>query len=1434
MEPHKVILAPPAQNPKWLCLTNTMKNWFLAIACLMASGLAIPSHLQAQSGPPQYWYGAATVSDPGCNASGYCASLADACNALFNGPNLISPSSYVDPIHSGGWCRVYDVATSSYLAPNFMPPTCPTGTVVDVNTPSGCVPSGDAQPPKDIGSCHAGGASCGDPIDVGSGNVFEKATDYQTSGQNVLEFRRFYNSRGTVSGILGTNWRSNYDRYIRIYGSGGTVGFGAERSDGQVLLFTKSGSSYVPDSDVDVTLTNSGSTWTLTEHDDTVETYTTTSVGDEALLNTITARNGYTQTLTYNGRNQLTSVTDSYGRTITLSVNGDGLLSSITTPDSTTIGYAYNGSGPFARLTTVTFPTSPATSVTYNYANTSVPSAVTGVTDENGNAYKTWTYDAYGRGLTSQLGSGANQTTVVYSSPANPTVTNALGVTDTYTFTTLQNVPKVTGISRAVTSTTAAATEAFGYDTNGYRNSFTDWNGNQTTFVNNTHGMPTTINEAVGTSVARTTTIAYDSTCVHLPDSTTTSGLTANFTYDSSCDVLTSTLTDTTTQSIPYSTNGQTRTTTYTYSNFLLATVKNPNGNTTTFGHDSTGALTSITDALSHVTNITSHTGGGLPETIVDPNSVTTTLTYSPRQWLLSSAVSGPDGTFTTNWQYDSAGNMIKKTLPDNSYLAPSYDTAHRVIKITDALGDYATLTLDALGDVTAYGAYPSSGGSPWSSHSDSYDALGRTLVDTGGRSQTVTRAYDANGNITTVKDGFGNATTNVFDPLNRLSTSTDPNSGVATITYDAYGRDTNVKDANSNSTAYVYNGFGDAIQQASPDSGTTVFKYDGDRNLTQRTDAVGNVMNAAYDALDRNTSLQYPGDTTKDVWKTYDQTGSNHGSSIGRLTSVADTAGCCYAIGYDERGNVHFAQRTIGSSYSTLWQGYDNAGRPSGFTYPSGIYVGYLRDAQGRVNEVYLNTVGSSTNQVVAWIGNAPFGPMDYITYGNNVYGAYHLDADYSISNIQQQNSSATYLQNITYTLDNNNNVTGISDAVNAANGQTLGYDIISRLTSAVSGTSGYGSYGWTLDKVGNRLSQTFGSTTTNYSYTSGTNRLSAIGSTSVTTNADGNITSIPPANSGTPATLAYGADGRLTSVTGSPIGATFVTDFMGERFSKTEPGSHPTYYTYGMDGALLEETNNGTTIDYIYADGRPIAMFLPTSGGTSGTMYYIHDDRIGQPQFVTNSSQSVVWSTTYQPHGSSGLITGSITQNLRFPGQYFDVETGFNYNHFRDYMPNLGRYLESDPIGIKGGLNPFLYAGANPLKFFDRAGLQENGPITPLPVEEVSSTDMESSLWNTGTISANRIGELQEDQQDAYENGQSLASGFDLATQMAQQLANIFSNSGNQNMTQVPYTPIWPYADYLPSGIGEGNSWGFCTPANIYGTPSSGDGTSLSNLEQ
>ncbi len=103
----------------------------------------------------------------------------------------------------------------------------------------------------------------------------------------------------------------------------------------------------------------------------------------------------------------------------------------------------------------------------------------------------------------------------------------------------------------------------------------------------------------------------------------------------------------------------------------------------------------------------------------------------------------------------------------------------------------------------------------------------------------------------------------------------------------------------------------------------------------------------------------------------------------------------------------------------------------------------------------------------------------------------------------------------------------------------------------------------------------------------------------------------------------------------------------------------------------------------------------------------YYFHNDHLGTPQVLTDSGQNIVWQGEYQPFGEVTEAVNTVEQNLRFPGQYFDRESGLHYNYFRDYDPGIGRYVESDPIGLRGGLNSFVYANSNPLTNVDPNGL-------------------------------------------------------------------------------------------------------------------------------
>jgi RHS repeat-associated protein len=1045
----------------------------------------------------------------------------------------------------------------------------------------------------------------------------------------------------------------------------------------------------------------------LTDHNGTTEVYSAIN-GTEGLLQSITLRNGYAQTMTYNSNGQLAAVTDSYGRQLIFTYS-NGVVSTVTTPDGLVLTYGYNSiNSTDDQLASVSYSASPVTSQQYLYQNANLPYALTSIQDENGAPYESWTYDTFGRGLTSQTGGIANLTTVTYDlTNQMRTVTNALGVTDTYTVAFLQNDWKTTTISRAATSTTAAATETSTYDANGYLSSKTDWNGNQTTYVNNSHGDPTTINEGVGSSVARTTTIAYDPTWVHLPDTITTPGLTTASTYDASGNVLTKALTDTT--------NSSTRVWQYTWQNSLLASVQSPRTDVvekTKYAYDSTGALTGITNPLNQQTTITSHTGGGLPQTIIDPNGVTTNLTYDPRQHLLTSTVMTSAGNRTTAYGYDAAENLTGVTQPDGSGLSYTYDAAHRLTASTDLFGQKISYTLDALGDRTASNVLNASG-TATGQHSNTFDALGHMLQDIGASNQISSFTYDAVGNMVTATDQASNTTHRSFDALNRPYQTTDPASGITTTRYDAHDRPLTVTAPIGATTAYVYDGFGDLIQESNPNTGTTVYNYDSTGNRIKRVAAIGATTQYTYDALDRVLTKTFPSDGAENVTYTYDQSG--HGSGIGRLTSVSDAAGTL-SRSYDQLGNLLGDARTTSAAVLTTAYTYDAANRIASITYPSDTTVSYTRDIMGRITAVAAQPSAGTSTPVVSNVAYEPFGPYTALTYGNGVVETLGFDHDYRLTGITDAGTSR--LQNLAYAYYPTNNVQTITDAVNSRNSRSFSYDNLQRLSHAVGSCAVgcYGSFGYTYDKDGNQLSETLGATTTNYGYGTGSDQLATISMRGVVTQAigytaDGRIASLNPgiqAPAGQYVTsLSYNQSAQLSAVNaaGGAL-ARYTYDGFGQRLIKTVSGSYGEIYQYAQSGMLLEETNASgvARADYIYLGGRPIA----TLNNPTSAIYFLHDDLLGTPQLATDAGQNIQWRASYGPFGQTSSVSGTVTQNLRLPGQYFDLETGWNHNGFRDYMPGLGRYIEPDPLGRLGsGNNLYAYAGDNPISQSDPTGL-------------------------------------------------------------------------------------------------------------------------------
>jgi RHS repeat-associated protein len=231
------------------------------------------------------------------------------------------------------------------------------------------------------------------------------------------------------------------------------------------------------------------------------------------------------------------------------------------------------------------------------------------------------------------------------------------------------------------------------------------------------------------------------------------------------------------------------------------------------------------------------------------------------------------------------------------------------------------------------------------------------------------------------------------------------------------------------------------------------------------------------------------------------------------------------------------------------------------------------------------------------------------------------------------------------------------------------------------------------------------------------------------------------------------YDVEGRLKNFESSgkiddkKISAQYRYDPFGRRIGKllsTSSGVKSIFYIYNRFGLLAESDENGAvTKAYAFNPTKAVAgtwsseplwqaNVAKSDLRDSGSKYnYLHVDNLGAPILATDSDGFVAWETIYGAYGIPYIFLDNAEINLRYPGQYFDEESNSNYNFFRNYRYDIGRYIQADPIGVDGGLNLYSYSNNNPLIYFDIFGLQALGcndyvlgrpriVTTEMPIEE------------------------------------------------------------------------------------------------------------------
>ena len=1171
---------------------------------------------------------------------------------LVTGENRIEVTGTIDPPNS---CSTNDEITVYYE------PNAETGPDDEL---------GGSPEPGD-GPCKSQNYG-GDPINIATGNVTTRVTDFTSTVPGYhpalqLKFERFYNSQSEFSGSLGRGWTHTYELDVILAEAGGLVG--VRRASGQVLYFKDNGdNTFTPPKGAHNQLILSGGQYLFKTIEDI--TYTFNGEGNLLFIKDIHDNQLTMQYQSVDFPEQLTGVEDDFGRTLQFEYNyNTGLLNKMTDPASREYIYAEDAAG-VGNLYQVTYPTDTDPEIiTYQYGDSADPYNLTAIIDENGHTY-TYSYDAEDRAYISYGQDNDELIEVDFSGNDTIVLTNSLGDITHYTRSTQDDIGYITAITAPENNgghcSTCGEIGTFSYSGDYLERTVTDARGTSTRFTYDTRGNLLTMLEAENTPVQRLVEYVPDPVfnkpvqIVRQSVDTLTENRTINIIYDATTGLMQS-------MAVHGYVNGQleTRTTIFPlYTNRgQLREINGPrsdvNDNTTFEYYPDNdadifnrGMFFQVTNGLNHVTEFSDYNQFGQAETIKDANNVVTTLAYDPRGRLLSITVNGK----ITEYDYDKVGNLKTITPPDSKGITGFvYTNNDRLQDIQDQLGNYLRFSYDTEGNQTSEKRYT------YNHLLQQYLNYEYTPFNYLNRIVNPDLTFtllepDENGNVAAVTDPVDYRTDFDYDELNRLKKRTQPGTVVTDLTYDSHDNPDLITDPVNVGTDYDYSDFGEAGTRDSKDSGVTSFYYDPAGNLITIVDANQTSVHYGHDALNRLDSITYtPPDAGREISFVYDDPAVAY--SKGRLTSYTDSSGT-NSYQYDLLGRVTQESRTIDSIAYTTSYGYNDRNNLAILTYPTGTQITFQRYDNERLSGILINSQPLTQN-----VSYRPFGPEEDFTFGANLFTVDRtfLDNTFQVKSITTPTLDYQYLY---YADARVKSITGIP-VPEFNTGRT---EYVTKPTS-------------------NQLDYITPSDSPVRDYILDDN---------------GNITSDGVY------TYYYNQPNQLIEVKeGATVIGQYSYDPFGRRVSKTVPGTSTiTHFHYDRQHRLIAETDGtGAPLrDYVYQNNHLVAVKLHTA---PVGIYYVINDHLGTPQQIVDTGGTVVWKAAFLPFGKAQVLIDTISSNIRFPGQYFDAETGLHYNHYRFYDPATGRYLTPDPVGLVGGINLYGYVLNDPVNYIDPMGL-------------------------------------------------------------------------------------------------------------------------------
>ncbi|MCK4541357.1 MAG: RHS repeat protein [Spirochaetales bacterium] len=1165
----------------------------------------------------------------------------------------------------------------------------------------------------DVDEQQGGGGLAGETVRILNGNIVEYRSDlgFSSPNRHGLSFAATYNSRSGISGVLGFGWTHTYSVVLNpAYEMSGQTYLKIIDQTGRTAYFTEEipGIYKGEFSERSQVKTEAGG-YVWYRLDGSRYGFSST----EQLL-WLDDEKGNRLALGYDTQERLETATDTAsGRVLTFNYNIDSLLESISgpvtagVPSGIWVTYGYDAN---QNLISVTY--ADGSGFTYTYSDTEDVHNLTEKRDKTGHLLNTWTYDTQDRNVDnfSVQGKGVS---IQYVGETQVEVTDAYGTVRIYTIGEVNGLKRVTAMQGPAGAPYSSSNVVrWSYDSQMNLIEVETAGNTIHQYLNyDDRGNPGILKLAFGTPEERAITCSYHPD-MNAPLTRTEASVlgTGNketiWDYDDDYDTSpnenpTSLVSRIVEQGFTRNGSGAIvvyeYVTTFTYNpKGQVLSVDGPlpgNGDTTSFTYDpTTGNLLSITRPLIGATSFSNYDAAGKVGLVTDVNSQSKGFTYDGRG-RVTLITNNADGS-TNSVIYNTAGLLDSRTDEDGVISSFEYDPVYgRLSRRTDHVGNYISYDYDPQGNMIEKSYYD-----PLDVHTNrkrylyqdpAHNMPGKLYKEIHPDDTFTKYGYDLEGSISSVTDANNNTTSYEYDPLNRLITVIQPGTVVNLYTYDGHGNLQTVTDAESHTTTYEYDDMGRLLSTTSPDTGTVTYVYDEAGNPVNKTDAKGITVGYEYDLLNRLTDLNFP-DSTQDITYTYD----TEANGIGRRTGMTDPSGST-TFGYDARGRLVGKTSVINSLTYSVFRSYTMGGRISSLTYPTGRAIDYDRSACACSVDGVSTTYNGNTITLAENLSYRPFG----IAKGMNTGAGGTVNNEFDLSGRLMVANPGTDKER-TYTYDNNGNLTSVTAPNTPWYNRAFTYDALNRLDHA---EGPYGIIDYTYDDVGNRLTKVESGVTENYAYFTGTNKLEQTSNGDTVTysyDANSNITGI-----GNKA-LTYNQNNRLIRVEeDANILGEYTYNGLGQRIIKEVDGI-TTIFHYDFNGNIIAESDpDGNFSKECLYRGKGRSAMVDVS---SGEIYYFGNDRLGTPQILTDSTNTVVWEGIYKPFGEAEVNpNSSVVNNFRLPGQYYDAEAGLHYNYHRYYDPRTGRYLNPDPVGVLGGINLFLYGDDNPINMIDPYGL-------------------------------------------------------------------------------------------------------------------------------